>query len=111
LGSLNILLQNNESKTKVKKTPKEEGTSCEIGGSAVMMRIQVFWDVTLCRLMSISWCFEGLLQLSTQVADFLRNTEIQETKCLSISVSFVSPCMYNKDTLVAKDVKEHAQII
>jgi len=54
--------KNHESKTKVKITPKEEGTSCEIGGSAVMLRIRVFWDVMLCRLMSISWCFEGSLQ-------------------------------------------------
>ena len=44
----------------------------------------------------------------TQVADFLRRTEMQETACLSISVICVPPCVYNKETLVAMDVKGHA---
>jgi hypothetical protein len=47
----------------------------------------------------------------TQVADFLGNTEVQETECLTTSVLCVPPCIYNKDTLVAKNGKEHAQII
>ena len=34
----------------------------------------------------------------TQVADFLRNIEVQETECLLTSVICVPPCIYNKDT-------------
>ena len=29
----------------------------------VMLRIQVIWDVTLCRLMNDSWQFEGTMIL------------------------------------------------